>query len=155
MANMIRNKLLFASFLAALSLQVIACTQSAALPPWKQDAFKNIIAVSSPVRADLPVKVENIAKTIDFLDAREVGTAKIENVIVVLGNMPLDESTPTIDLIYRAVKGAEIAQGSPNALIIMTGGKTAGRISEAEMMGVIAISRGISPRQILLEESSR
>jgi len=75
--------------------------------------------------------------------------------IVVLGNQPLDDSTPTVDMIRRVLKGVEVAKQSPGALLLLTGGKTVGNISEAEMMALIALSRGMRPESVVLEEAAR
>lgn len=79
----------------------------------------------------------------------------VQTVIIILGNRPLDETTPAVDTIYRVIKGVELFKENPNAVMIMTGGKTAGRISEAEMMGLIAWSRGVPAQAILLEDQAK
>ena len=136
--------------------QTIACSRDQSLPVWKQVNYENIIATSSKVRPnEVPVKRSKLTHAIEFLEPSEVRRTEINNVIIVLGNMPLDEFTPTIDLVYRVLKGVELAKTNPNSILIMTGGRTAGRVSEAEMMGVIAWSRGIEAKRILLEENSR
>jgi uncharacterized SAM-binding protein YcdF (DUF218 family) len=69
--------------------------------------------------------------------------------------MPLDETTPSVDMVYRVLKGIELLNAQPGSVLIMTGGKTAGPISEARMMGLMACARDVNPDRIVLEERSR
>ena len=78
-----------------------------------------------------------------------------ESVVVILGNEPLDQETATVDTIARVMKAVEFKKENPNALLIFTGGKTVGSVSEARMMADIAISHGILPKSIRLEENAR
>src|SRR5262245_49229179 len=104
------------------SLQIAECSQNGALPQWKQEAYKNILSISSQIeREELPFKTNDITENINFLDSRDLNASQRRTIIVVLGGMPLDESTPTIDLVYRVLKGVQIAQENSNSLIIMTG----------------------------------
>jgi len=75
--------------------------------------------------------------------------------LIVLGNAPLDASTPTVDLIKRVLKAVEYAQANPQSILVLTGGRTAGPVSEARMMAIIALSRGITRDRIFLEEEAR
>ena len=82
-------------------------------------------------------------------------TSSYDTVLVVLGNEPLDDQTPTVDMVER-VKGAVAFHNEhPNSLLVFTGGKTAGSISEARMMVDLAVAQGISTNSFLLEEKSR
>lgn len=78
-----------------------------------------------------------------------------ETVIIVLGDRPLDDTTPTVDMIYRVLKGVELAKKFPKAIMIMSGGATKGPIPEAKMMGLIAWGRGVDPQRIILEDKSQ
>jgi uncharacterized SAM-binding protein YcdF (DUF218 family) len=73
---------------------------------------------------------------------------------IVLGNRPLDDSTPTIDMIQRLLTAVPNVKSNPRSLLILTGGPTEGEISEAKMMALIALSRGVPRGQIVLEEES-
>ncbi|MBN1808930.1 MAG: YdcF family protein [Planctomycetes bacterium] len=83
------------------------------------------------------------------------GKWKPRSAAIVLGNEPLDETTPTIDMVRRVVKAVEFARSEPDALLVMTGGATAGDISEARMMGLMAAVRGVHAERIALEERAR
>lgn len=91
---------------------------------------------------------------VKFLGAHELkdntGTA-----IIVLGDRPLDDTTPTVDMVYRVLKGVELAKKFPEAVVIMSGGATKGPTSEAQMMGLIAWSRGVDPLRVILEDKSQ
>lgn len=89
-----------------------------------------------------------------FLSRSQIKSKNFSNAIIVLGTMPLDESTPTVDMVERVLKGLEIFDANPKSVLVMTGGYTQGPISEAQMMGLVAWSRGINPDQIVLEEKS-
>ena len=91
---------------------------------------------------------------VKFLD-REILKDNTRTVIIVLGDRPLDGTTPTVNMIYRVLKAVELSKKFPKAVLIMSGGPTAGGISEAEMMGLIAWSRKVNPSRIILEDKSR
>jgi uncharacterized SAM-binding protein YcdF (DUF218 family) len=82
-------------------------------------------------------------------------TASFDAVLIVLGNEPLDDSTPTVDMVARVRKAVEFHKQHPKSLLVFTGGKTAGSISEARMMADIAITQGVSTNSIRLEEEAR
>jgi len=75
--------------------------------------------------------------------------------IIVLGNRPLDHSTPTVDMVKRTLRGIEWLKTHPDAWLVLTGGMTFGEISEAKMMTLIARSRGVPESQMILEEEAR
>ena len=74
--------------------------------------------------------------------------------IVVLGNRPLEVSTPSVLMVSRVKKGVELLAQKHSQIIIFTGGRTAGHISEAEMMKIIAIALGADREKIILEEEA-
>ncbi|MEI7999460.1 MAG: YdcF family protein, partial [Candidatus Omnitrophota bacterium] len=67
----------------------------------------------------------------------------------------VDEMTPILDMGKRVETGIRLLKQNLQAIIILTGGKTAGPISEAMMMSLIAYSRGVPAGKVLLEEDSR
>ena len=75
--------------------------------------------------------------------------------IIVLGTRPLDETTPSLDMVRRVEKGMTLLRDNPQAILIFSGGRTGGVISEAKMMELIAEVRGAPSSQIVLEENSR
>jgi uncharacterized SAM-binding protein YcdF (DUF218 family) len=83
-------------------------------------------------------------------DKTPVGT-----ILVVLGNEPLDDQTPTVDMIARVKKAVEFHKANPNSLLILTGGPTVGEVSEARMMAEIAFASGVSTNSARLEERAR
>ena len=80
---------------------------------------------------------------------------KVEAVLVVLGNEPLDDKTPTVDMAARVNKAVAFAKEHPDAVLLFTGGPTAGRTTEARMMADLAIAQGIATNSIRLEEKAR
>lgn len=76
-------------------------------------------------------------------------------VLVVLGNEPLDDNTPTVDMLARVNKAVAFAREHPGSLLLFTGGPTAGKTTEARMMADIAIAQGVSTNAIRLEEKAR
>ncbi len=93
-------------------------------------------------------------KNIKFLDPGQL-KENTKEVIIVLGDRPLDRTTPTVSMVYRVLKGVELSKKFPRAILIMSGGPSTGDIPEAEMMALIAWSRGVNPSRIILEEKSR
>jgi hypothetical protein len=99
-----------------------------------------------------------------FLSEQSIGKVKFlgpqelkdntETAIIVLGDRPLDDTTPTVDMVYRVLKGVELAKKFPKAILIMSGGATKGPTPEAQMMGLISWSRGVNPLRIILEDKS-
>jgi uncharacterized SAM-binding protein YcdF (DUF218 family) len=115
---------------------------------WNSSSVQNI---KYPLRHSLS---DDSIRDIKFLDPQAL-KENIKIVIIVLGDRPLDETTPTVDMVYRVLKGVKLARKFPNAILIMSGGQTAGPISEARMMGLIAWSRGVDPSRIILEDKSQ
>lgn len=62
------------------------------------------------------------------------GRRSYDTVLVVLGNEPLDENTPTIDMLARTKRAAAYYKEHTNSLLVLTGGTTVGSVSEAQMM---------------------
>ena len=91
---------------------------------------------------------------VKFLESQELKDIT-ERAIIVLGDRPLDDTTPTVDMVYRVLKGVELAKKYPKVILIMCGGETKGPIPEAQMMGLIAWSRGVDPLRIILEGKSQ
>ncbi len=81
--------------------------------------------------------------------------SSVETVLVILGNEPLDQETPSVDMIARVMKSVEFKKANPDTQLIFTGGPTTGGVSEARMMADIAIAQGIPSDSILLEEKAR
>ena len=77
-----------------------------------------------------------------------------DTIIIVLGTGPLDETTPSLDMVQRVETAMKVLDKNPHSLLLFSGGKTAGPISEAKMMLLIAYARGVSPSSIILEEDS-
>ena len=79
-----------------------------------------------------------------------------KSVLVVLGNEPLDDQTPTIDTMGRVKKAVDYYQQNPiSTLLIFTGGPTAGKTTEAMMMSQYAQALGVKEKDIRLEEKAR
>lgn len=91
---------------------------------------------------------------VKFLEPQELKDTT-DRAIIVLGDRPLDDTTPTVDMVYRVLKGIELAKKFPKAILIMSGGATKGPTPEAEMMGLIAWVRGVDPLRIILEDKSQ
>jgi hypothetical protein len=77
-----------------------------------------------------------------------------ETVLVVLGNEPLDDSTPTVDMVARVKRAVDFQKEHPGSFLIFTGGKTVGQTSEASMMAKIARSLGMRSDSFQLEEEA-
>lgn len=82
-------------------------------------------------------------------------SARVEAVLVVLGNEPLDDNTPTVDMVIRVKKAVAFAKEHPGTLLLFTGGPTAGTTTEARMMADLAIAQGVFTNSIRLEEKAR
>jgi uncharacterized SAM-binding protein YcdF (DUF218 family) len=91
---------------------------------------------------------------VKFMDPQELKD-DTETAVIVLGDRPLDDTTPTVDMVYRVLKGVELANKFPKAVVFMSGGATKGPTPEAKMMGLIAWSRGVDPSMIILEDKSQ
>ena len=73
---------------------------------------------------------------------------EVENILVVLGNEPLDDATPTIDTMTRVRKAVEYFSMHPSSILIFTGGPTAGKVTEAQVMANYAMSLGV-PKTVI------
>lgn len=78
-------------------------------------------------------------------------------VLIVLGNEPLDDQTPTVDTMRRVQKAADYYNTRPpgTTLLIFTGGPTAGTKTEAATMSEYAQTLGVPSAAIRLEEKAR
>ena len=83
----------------------------------------------------------------------------IENILIVLGNEPLDDNTPTIDTMKRVDAAATFFNRQLNkdrTIIVFTGGPTAGKKTEAGVMADYAMKKYNVPQEsIILEEKAR
>jgi hypothetical protein len=87
--------------------------------------------------------------------ARSATQASFRQAFVVLGNRPLDDHTPTVDMVQRVLTAIDRARPyGRGAAFIFTGAATEGNISEAKMMALIALARGTPRDQLILEEES-
>src|SRR5712671_686953 len=84
-----------------------------------------------------------------------VSKTTVDTVLVVLGNQPLDDHTPTVDMIARVNKAVEFHKANLGTVLVFTGGPTAGVVSEARMMADLAIASGVSSNAVRLEENAR
>ncbi len=120
--------------------------------------YEKIILSSSSIQNEkYPLRdphSDSPIEAVKFLGPQELKD-DTETVIIVLGDRPLDETTPTIDMVYRVLKGVELAKKFPKVILIMSGGATKGPTPEAQMMGLIAWSRGVNPLRIILEDKSQ
>ena len=78
--------------------------------------------------------------------------AGVDTVLIVLGNEPLDDATPTVDTIARVAKAVEFCKKHPATLLLFAGGATVGTNSEARMMADLAVAQGVATNMIRLEE---
>jgi uncharacterized SAM-binding protein YcdF (DUF218 family) len=98
----------------------------------------------------LPISTKSIYTTSDF---------NFENILIVLGNEPLDDSTPTIDTMKRVDAAGIFYNRQSNkekTIVIFTGGPTAGKKTEASVMADYAIKKyNIPINNIIKEEKAR
>ena len=113
------------------------------------DQVPIVPVLEKPIGARTENNVVDSAKPIVNINpplTREENT--YENVLIVLGNEPLDSNTPTVDTISRVKRAVhfvtDINDPQPSSLLIFSGGPTAGLNSEAEMMQDIAFNVGYS-----------
>ena len=137
----------------ACALTLIGASESRGESPYATviSNASNIKSKEYPLRNS--ISDSSIGK-VKFLDPGSLKN-NIGTLIVVLGDRPLDGTIPTVDMVYRVLKGVELSKKYPDSILIMSGGTTAGDISEAEMMGLIAWSRGVDASRIVLEDKSR
>ncbi len=95
-----------------------------------------------------------VART-EPVESGETISSGFDTVLVVLGNEPLDDATPTVDTVARVTKAVEFQKEHPASLLVFTGGPTAGNTSEARMMADLAIAQGVPEKSIRLEEKAR
>ena len=101
------------------------------------------------------VEFNLITEEDDTLPKNEFKKIKdFDTVIIVLGTGPLDETTPSLDMVKRVETAIKVLDENPHSLLLFSGGKTAGSISEARMMALIAYARGVFPSEVILEEKS-
>ncbi|MBF0490042.1 MAG: YdcF family protein [Candidatus Omnitrophica bacterium] len=130
--------------------------------PWvnssSQSPYASMITNSSSIQyKEFPIRhsiSDDLIKEVRFLKPQDLKN-NTETVIIVLGDRPLDDTMPTVDMVYRVLKGIQLATQFPDAIMIMSGGATKGHTPEARMMGLIAWSRGIDPLRIILEDKSQ
>jgi len=151
--------LISAGTLLALALiLLIIFTRFGEPLPKKISDYKKIIMNTADIKEDeYPLRhflSESSIARIRFRDP-DMLNGKTDTVIIVLGDRPLDRTTPTVNMVYRVLKGIQLSKKYLGSVLIMSGGTTAGDISEAEMMGLIAWSRGMNPARIILEDRSR
>jgi hypothetical protein len=106
-----------------------------------ESPYTKIISNSSSIQNEkYPLRhspSDDLRGEVKFLEPQELKDIT-ERAIIVLGDRPLDDTTPTVDMVYRVLKGVELAKKYPKAILIMSGGATKGPTPEAKMMGLIA-----------------
>jgi uncharacterized SAM-binding protein YcdF (DUF218 family) len=107
----------------------------------------------SPGAVEIDPSTGNAAGSLGKLKPPPRGET-VRRVAIVLGNEPLDGSTPTLDMTRRALRAVEFYEQNPGAVLVFTGGPTAGGLSEAMMMAGIAASRGVPQENMRLEEKA-
>jgi uncharacterized SAM-binding protein YcdF (DUF218 family) len=86
-------------------------------------------------------------------DSRRPSIA-FDTVLVVLGNAPLNDVTPTVDMTARVRQAVIFQKEHPGTLLVFTGGPTAGTNSEARMMAGLAAAQGVSTNTMLIEDQA-
>jgi len=123
-----------------------------------ESPYAKIISNSSSIQnKEYPLRhplSDGLIGEVKFLNPQDLKD-NTKTAIIVLGDRPLDDTTPTVDMVYRVLKGVELAKKFPKAILIMSGGATKGPIPEAQMMGLIAWVRGVDPLRIILEGKSQ
>ena len=123
-----------------------------------ESSYAKIIANSSGIQNEkYPLRhplINGLIGEVRFLNPQDLKD-NTETAIIVLGDRPLDDTTPTVDMVYRVLKGIDLAKKFPKAILIMCGGATKGPTPEAQMMGLIAWVRGVDPLKIMLENKSQ
>jgi len=154
---MSKKKLLLIVSVLFFIFSQLLFTYAEVLSPEKQYLYSHIIQATGIIKPDeFPIKNQVVEKAeISFLFPTKESLRNYKTVIIVLGSKPLDAVTPTIDSVYRVLSAMRLMKTYPSALLVFSGGKTLPDISEAEIMGAIAWSRGLDPRKIILEENSR
>ena len=127
-------------------------------PADKMQDYAKIISNTSGIQdKEFPLRSsisDKEIKNLKFLTPQELNNAP-KTAIFVLPNRPLDEVTPSIDSVYRALKAVELYKKFPDSVIIMLGPKTVGDIPEGQMMALVAWSRGVDTSKIVLETNVR
>lgn len=79
-----------------------------------------------------------------------------KSLLIVLGNEPLDDLTPSADTMSRVKVAVEYFNAHKDTTtILFTGGPTAGKTTEARMMMNYATSLAVPMTRIILEEKAR
>lgn len=68
----------------------------------------------------IPVQIRGAA-------VESTGRRPVQSLLIVLGNEPLDDKTPTLDTMTRVKTAVSYFQEHPSSILIFTGGPTAGK----------------------------
>ena len=82
-------------------------------------------------------------------------TGQKYDVIIVLGNAPSEDCTPSDIMKQRVLKGVEIFNEGMSNRILFSGGNSVGECIESEIMSSIAVSCGIPDSCIIQENASK
>jgi len=75
---------------------------------------------------------------------------------IVIGNQPLGDCEISLTSVRGILKGIELFKKNPGSKLVLSGGKTStSKMSEAFMMSLVAMSRGISKKSLILEDKSK
>jgi len=117
----------------------------------------------SPAQAPQTTNADSVAVKQNRLSPALRGANKVEEkkrvvIFVVLGNMPLNDETPTVDTMTRvrtAVARYKELSDSERGYLVFSGGPTVDKKTEAAMMGDYARTLGVNDKDIILETKAR
>ena len=108
-----------------------------------------------PIPIPIPISIPTRSPTSIPTSIHITSDFNFENILIVLGNEPLDDNTPTIDTMKRVDAAGIFYNRQINkekTIVIFTGGPTAGKKTEASVMADYAIKKYNIPINCMIKE---
>lgn len=112
-------------------------------------------AVSPEVAADIQKLLSDVEESLSQTYESQMQTDMIPEAIIVFGQTPKPDGTPSAGLLSRLERALELAESFPEAAIIVSGGDVKTEFTEASVMKDWLVRQGLKEDRILLDEKAR
>lgn len=112
-------------------------------------------AVSPEAAADVQTLLSDVEESLAQSYGSQLQTDMVPEAIIVFGQTPKPDGTPSAGLLSRLERTLELAQRFPEASVIVSGGDVKTEYTEASVMKEWLMQQGVEGERILLDEMAR
>lgn len=112
-------------------------------------------SVSQEAAADVELLLSEVEECLGQEYGSQMQTDMTPDAIIVFGQTPKPDGTPSAGLLSRLERALELAERFPEAFVIVSGGDVKTEYTEASVMKEWLMEQGIEENRILLDEKAR